>query len=167
MRCLSFYADNESFAVDVTLVQKVARRMVVTPVTTTHDAVVGIANLQGRVITLLSLSDLLGRKKKHDEKNFTDAVDAVVFKSFSGGNNQIGLVIDRPGNLIDIDDSSINLPSLTTGADESYCISGIAETENRFYRIISIGSIMEKYRHAGEKTANTMSIGGKENDGQN
>jgi len=167
MRCLSFFTDDEFFAVDVTLVQKVARKMTVTPVPTAPDAVVGIANLKGRVVTLLSLSELLGRKIKRaggPANDAVDAVDAVVFKSFSGGDNQIGLVIDKPGNLIDIDDGTISLPSLTTGAEESFCISGIAEVDNRFYRIISIDSIIERYRHTGEKAANTMLAEGEEND---
>jgi len=156
MRCLSFFTDNEFFAVDVTLVQKVARKMAVTPVPTAPDAVVGIANLKGRVVTLLSLSELLGRRKEQTEEPPAETVDAVVFKSFSGGENQIGLVIDKPGNLIDINDDTITLPSLTTGSDESFCISGIAEVDNRFYRIISIDTIIEKYRNTGEKAANTM-----------
>ena len=164
MRCLSFFADNEFYAVDVTLVQKVVRKMVVTPVPTASDAVVGIANLKGRVVTLLSLSELLRHKKKRAEGSADDAVDAVVFKSFSGGENQIGLVIDKPGNLIDIDDDAISLPSLTTGAEESFCISGIAEVDNRFYRIISIDSILERYKYTGEKAANTILSGGNEND---
>jgi len=161
---LSFSTDNEFFAVDVTLVQKVARRMTLTPVPTAPDAVVGIANLKGRVVTLLSLCELLGHRKNRAEAPDADAVDAVVFKSFSGGENQIGLVIDKPGNLIDIDDDAISLPSLTTGADESFCISGIAEVDNMFYRIISIDSIIERYKYTGEKAGSTTLNGGDEND---
>jgi purine-binding chemotaxis protein CheW len=164
MRCLSFFTDNEFFAVDVTLVQKVARKMTVTPVPTAPDAVEGITNIKGRVVTLLNLCELLGRKKKHARGPDADEVDAVIFKSFSGGDDQIGLVIDKPGNLIDIDDNTISLPSLTTGAEESFCISGIAEVDNMFYRIISIDSIMEKYKYAGEKAANTILNKGDESD---
>ena len=162
MRCLSFFTDNEFFAVDVTLVQKVARKMTVTPVPTAPDAVVGIANLKGRVVTLLSLSELLRRKKKRTEGSDAAAVDAVVFKSLSGGANQTGLVIDKPGNLIDIEDDAISLPPLTTDSEDSYCISGIAEVDDRLYRIISIDSIIERYKHTGEKAANTMPVGGDE-----
>ena len=167
MRCLSFFTDNEHFAVDVTLVQKVARKMTVTPVPTAPSEVVGIANIKGRVVTILSLSQMLGRKKKRATEPVVDAVDAVVFKSISGGDNQIGLVIDKPGNLIEIDDSTISLPSLTTGAEESFYISGIAEVDNRFYRIISIDSINERYKYTGEKAANATLSGGDENYEQN
>jgi len=156
MRCLSFFTDSEFFAVDVTLVQKVARKMTVTPVPSAPDAVIGIANIKGRVVTLLSLCELLGRKKKRDPKNVANVVDAVIFKSLSGGEDQIGLVIEKPGNLIVIDEETVCLPSLTTGAEESFCISGIAEVEGKLYRIINIDSIIKKYKQNGEKITDTM-----------
>ena len=164
MRCLSFFADDEFYAVDVTLVQKVVRKMVVTPVPTAPGAVVGIANLKGRVVTLLDLGCLLGRVKKLTDIS-ADIVDAVVFKSLSGGANQTGLVIDKPGNLIDVDDDAISLPPLTTDSEECYCISGIAEVDDRLYRIISIDSIIERFKYTGEKAANTMPAGGDESHG--
>ena len=181
MRCLSFVAGDEFFAVDVTLVQKVARKMTVTPVPTAPDEIVGIANIKGRVVTILSLCELLGRKKNR-AGDLINTVDAVVFKPFSGS-DQIGLVIDKPGNLIDIDDGAVSQLSLKTtaataaaglglGLEESFCISGIAEVGNRIYRIISIDSIIAKYKHTGEKAANTntnnntmLNGGGNENDG--
>jgi len=138
--------------------------MTVTPVPTAPDAVIGIANLKGRVVTFLDLSCLLGRVKKRTDES-ADIVDAVVFKSLSGGENQTGIVIDKPGNLIDIDDDAISLPSLTTDSEESFCISGIAEVDDKLYRIISIDSIIERYKHTGEKAANTMSVGGDESNG--
>jgi len=164
MRCLSFFTGNEFYAVDVTLVQKVTRKMTVTPIPTAPDAIVGIANIKGRVVTLLSLCELLGRKRKRDDEPGSYAVDAVIFKPFHGGGDQIGLVIEKRGNLIDIDDNTVSLPSLTTGADESFCISGIAEVDNKLYRIISINSIIERFKHTGDKVANTMLNGGNEND---
>jgi len=162
MRCLSFFTGNEFYAADVTLVQKVTRKMTVSPIPTAPDAVVGIANLKGRVVTLLSLCELLGRKRNRDDDAGSHAVDAVIFKPFHGGGDQIGLVIDKRGKLIDIDDNTVSLPSLTTGADESFCISGIAEADDTLYRIISINAIIERYKHAGEKIANTMLNGGSE-----
>ena len=167
MRCLSFFTGNELFAVDVTLVQKVVRKMTITPVPTAPDAVVGIGNIKGRVVTLIDLCELLGRKRKRDEAVAANAVDAVIFKPFRGGGDQIGLVIDKRGNLIDINDDAVSLPSLATGAEESFCISGIAEVDNKLYRIISMDSILERHRHPGEKITNITLNGGNENDGQN
>ncbi|MCL2807866.1 MAG: chemotaxis protein CheW [Coriobacteriia bacterium] len=144
MRCLSFYIDEEVFAVDVTLVREFARKLVVTPVLSAPDTVVGIANLKGRVITLLSLSELLGRKESIVKDWAAVTAAAIIFETFSGGANQIGLKVDRPGELIDIDEAAIRKPSLSTGAQESFCIAGIAEVGNALYRIIDIHSIIER-----------------------
>ena len=150
MRGLSFTADGELFVVDITLVQKVARKMAVTLIHTAPDEVIGIANMKGSVITLLSLYVLLGRKERRGQERFAQVVNAVIFKSPSGSEDQMGLVIDEPGGLININEEAICPPSLATGAEESFCISGIADIGNKLYRIICIDSIIKKYKQSSE-----------------
>ena len=149
MRGLSFLVNQERFVVDVTLVYKVTRKMTVTPVPSASDEIIGIANLKGRVVTILSLYRLLGHREKRDAEYGARTVKAVVFKTLPGGEDQMGLFIDKPGDLIDVDDETIRPPSLPTGAEESFCISGIAEAGNRLYRIINIDSIINKYKYNG------------------
>jgi purine-binding chemotaxis protein CheW len=163
MRGLSFIEGGELFAVDVDLVQKVVRKMILTHVPAAPDEVIGIMNLKGKVITVFSLTRLLGRKGKCAGAYADNTINAVVFKSFSDSEDQMGLSIDKPGDLIDIDDNIICPPSLASGANESFCISGIAEMGERLYRIIDIDSIINKYKNNGEKTAENMSNGGINN----
>ena len=164
MRVLSFIAGGELFAVDVNGVQKVVRKMMVTPVFAAPDAVIGVMNLKGKVITVFSLTRLLGRYEKRTAQYASDTITAVVFKSFPDCEDQMGLSIDKPGDLIEIDDDIIRPPSLATGADESFCISGIAEMGEKLYRIINIDSIIDRYKNNGEETAKNMSNGGINND---
>jgi len=156
MRGLSFIVDGEFFAVDVTLVQQVSRNMAVTPVPTAPDSVVGIANNKGRVITVLSLTALFGRgREKKSETHGTQSVYVVIFKSFAGGNDQMGLLIDRPDKLIDIDDDKILPSSLKSGAEEKLFLSGMAELGGQLYRIINIDSIINQFKNGGEIHADT------------
>jgi len=141
MKGLSFLAGGEFFAADVTRVQKVARKMMITPVPTAQSAIVGITNLKGRVITIFSLDELLGRNRKE----ISDIATAVIFKS-RDGYDQMGLLIDKTGSLVDIDDTKIRPPKLASGTEESFCISGIAESGDKLYRIIDIDSIINKFR---------------------
>ena len=174
MRGLSFIVDNELFVVDITLVQKVARRMTVTPIQTAPDAVIGIANMKGSVITLISLFELLGRRERRGKGRNAETVNAVIFKSLSSREDQMGLIIDKPGGLIDIDEDMIRPPAPATGATpvqitgatpvpttgatpvqitgvcESFCISGLADIGDRLYRIISVDAIIRKYDQYGE-----------------
>jgi len=163
MRGLSFLADGELFTVDVTLVQKVVRRMSITPVPSAPEAVAGIANMKGRVVTVINLTQLLGHKKKKRRGSSADDVNAIVFKTKFDNDDQMGLIIDKPGNLIDIEDSAIRSPPLTTGMDESICISGIAEVDNNFYRIIDLNSISQRYMDSGEISTGNSSYGGNDN----
>jgi len=164
MRCLSFLVDGDYFAVDVTLVREFARNMTVTPVPSAPDAVIGITNMKGRVITLLNLCDLLGRS---DRDSVADTVNAILFKSLTGDEDLIGLKIDKPGGLIDITEQGAHKPSIALEAEESFCISGIVEVDNELYRVLDIYSIIEKYKSNGEKGADSIVNGGIDDEEQN
>ena len=142
MRGLSFTVGDELFAVDVTLVQKVARKLAITPVPSAPDEVIGIANLKGRVVTVLSLCRILGDGQNCDAEQY---VNTIVFKSGLGSEDQMGLAVEKPGNLIDIDFGDIKSPPVTASTQGNFCISGVAEADEVFYRIIDIESIRKKF----------------------
>jgi len=142
VRGLSFLAGGELYAVDVTLVQKVARMLAITPVPSAPPEIVGIANLKGKVVTVLNLSKLLGSDKSNEAALYANTI---VFKYGSSHEDQMGLAVEKPGNLIDIDDSAIRSPPVTAGAEENYCISGVTEIDDNLYRIIDIEAILRRY----------------------
>ena len=144
MNGLSLVTNGERFAVDVTAVERVVRNMAFTPIPAAPDAVAGIANLKGGIVTLLSLSELLGRGRS------AQAVHAVVFKPFENGNGQMGLLIDSPGDLITVDESEIIPPRATAEGEDESLISGLAEVDGKLYRIIDINSILARYANARE-----------------
>ena len=161
MRGLSFITGGELYAVDVTLVQKVARRLSVTPVPSAPPEILGIANLKGRVITVLSLNKLLGL----DESNESEyGINTIVFKSGGATEDQMGLAIEKPGNLIDLSDDSIKSPHLSNEYEEGFCISGIAEADNEFYRVINIDAIMQRYMTGTEAITTNATFGGDDNE---
>ena len=140
MEGLGIVADGELYAVDVRLVDKVARNISYTHVPAAPAAVAGIANMKGRIVTLLSLAELLGRPKS------THAVHAVIFKPHADGNDQMGLLIDNPGNLITIDDAEILPPHLTSEDEDSTIISGLAEIDGKLYRLLDFDSIIGMFK---------------------
>ena len=157
MRGLSFLAGGELYAVDVTLVQKVARMLAITPVPSALPEVVGIANLKGKVVTVLSLGKILGSDKSNDATLYTNTI---VFKYGSSHEDQMGLAVEKPGNLIDIDDDAIRSPPVTAAADESNCISGVIEIDDVLYRIIDIEAILKRYIPDSETNPESSSFGG-------
>ena len=160
MKGLSFTVDGELYAVDVTLVQKVARRLAFTPVPSSPGEVIGIANLKGRVVTVLSLNRLLGICDSGDTGRY---VNTIVFKSHSGAEDQMGLAIDKPGNLIYFDSDAIRSPPITDTV-QNHHISGVTEIDEVFYRIVDIESILKNYTHGSEIISANSSFGGTENE---
>ena len=138
------------FAVDITLVRKVVRGITVTPVPAAPDAIIGIANMNGRVITLINLYKLLKRKERRGLERVHKNVNAIVFKSFSGSEDQMGLVINKPGDLIEISEDAIRLSSAAAETETGFCISGVTEADGKIYRLINIDSIINIYRSSAE-----------------
>ena len=145
MRGLSFLADGELYMVDVTLVQKVARNVAATPVPAAPGAVVGIANMKGKIVTILGLSALLGRAQS-GRAPAAEAVNAVVFKPLADSDDQVGLLIDKPGDLMTVSESAVLPPPVTARADAYDCVSGVVEAEGALYRIIDIHSIIDRFK---------------------
>lgn len=162
MVSLSFTAGGGLFAADVTYVQKVSR-MAVTPVPAAPEEVAGIANMKGKVVTILSIDALLGGGEKRGKNGGAEIqgirnVSAVIFKPFNFNENggQMGLLMDKPGDLIDIDENKIiALPPAESEdkAEKKICISGTAETGGKLYRIIDIGAIIERFGGAEQNPA--------------
>ena len=153
MRYLSFYVDGERFAVDVTLVAKVARNLAITPVPTAPPAVVGIANLKGRVITILSLASLVGYPQgKEPSAPGAESFHIIILKPFAGSEDQMGLLVDKPGALVDISEECILPKPLAAGEAERDPVSGIAEINGALFRIVGMEPILGRFRGGDEDT---------------
>ena len=161
MRGLSFTVGGEMYAVDVTLVQKVARKLAITPVPSAPAEILGVANLKGRVVTVLSLKKLLGLDTQSESEHYANTI---IFKSWTNSEDQMGIAVEKPGNLIDIDTDTIRTRPLTVGTEGSFCIAGVAEVGDGFYRIIDIETIRRKYIPGGDKNPGNSSYGGTESD---
>jgi purine-binding chemotaxis protein CheW len=139
---LSFTVDGCLFAVDADLVQKMARKFAVTPVPAAPRAVMGIANLKGKVVTVFDLYELLGQRRT----NSGGLINVIIFKPFTAeGENQMGLAIDKTGDLVEISESRIRQPASGAELDDSGCIRGVAEVGGVLYRIIDIKAAAKKY----------------------
>jgi len=152
MEALSFIVDGEFFAIDVSLVQTVVRKIPVTPVPTAPDEIVGIANFKGRVITVLSLHRFLEFVEAKPENKHGGVYSTVIFKPLYGDEDQLGLAIDKAGDLIDILVSEVK-PYVHPSQEEGYsCISSIVEIDGTLYRIVDLHQISDRYKSAGDQS---------------
>jgi len=152
MEALSFIVDGEFFAIDVAFVQTVVRKIPVTPVPTAPDEIVGIANFKGRVITVLCLHTLLEFGEDKPENKPGGVFNTVIFKPLSGDEDQLGLTIDKTGDLIDIIEDDAKPYVHSSEARGHSCISSIVETDGTLYRIVDLHQISDRYKMATDQS---------------
>jgi len=154
LRGLSFIINDELYTVDVTGVMKVVRNIAATPVPAVSDEVIGIVNLKGMVITILSLPALLGYKAG-GETHDINYINAVIFKPVSDGSDQMGLLIDTPGDLVTISKDCIHPLPVNVTFEEKQILTGLADVDGRLYRIVDISYIVNRFSDSGGVAATT------------
>jgi len=107
MRTLAtFSVDGRVFGVEVTRVREVTRSGEVTPVPLAPEAVAGLMNLRGQIVTALDLRTRLGLPERApQERPMHVLVD--------GPGGTVSLQVDRVGDVQAVDDASVERPSAT------------------------------------------------------
>jgi purine-binding chemotaxis protein CheW len=136
MKALSFFAGGEWFAANVAAVSKVARNIGLTPVPAAPEEVAGIAGIRGKVITMLDLAALRGAKPATTEPG--RRVNAVVFKGTAASPDEMGLVIDKTGDIFEID-----------GEPEA----GRYEADGVLYSVVDVNLINSRFNEGMRRSA--------------
>jgi purine-binding chemotaxis protein CheW len=110
----TFRVDGELFGVDALLVQEVSRHLELTPVPLAPQAVAGVMNLRGEVVTALDLRRLLGRPDRA-----AGAKPMNVVLRNEGGS--VSLLVDHIESVEDVEDETFEpIPDTVTGAAREF-----------------------------------------------
>jgi chemotaxis signal transduction protein len=145
MKALSFFAGGEWFAANVAALSKVARNIGLTPVPAAPEEVAGIAGIKGKVVTMLDLAALRGRAPEHGRK-----VNAVVFKGTAASPDEMGVIIEKPGELLEIDPELLLRPRQDRGMD---FIAGHYDSGGTLYSLIDVNLINNRFQDGGRRNA--------------
>jgi len=103
----TFVLDGHLFGIPVASVQEVLREQAVTPVPLAAPEVSGLINLRGQIVTSLNLRERLRLAgQPADEQSVS-----VVVRTLDGG--AVSLVVDRVGDVVEPDPSSLESPPET------------------------------------------------------
>jgi chemotaxis signal transduction protein len=150
MKALCFSAGGEWFAADIATVGKVARNLGLTPLPAAPEGVAGIAGIKGKVVTLLDLAALRGARKAGSQARAGSRVDAVVFKGTAASPDEMGLIIESTGDIIDIDPGRLARPRQDRETD---LVAGHYGSGGTLYSIIDINLITGRFKDAGRRNA--------------
>lgn len=138
-KLLTFYLNNNILGIDIDLVKEITRNIEYTPIFDTKEYIMGLMNLRGTIITIFNICKLLSYESF--EKQSTSK--CVILKSDFNNNDQIGFLVDKTGDVIEIDEEKIyELPENYAQADIQYIFS-VIKYDEILISILDLRKILE------------------------
>lgn len=132
LKVLSFVLNDKLLGVETKYVKEINRNVEYTQVPLAPEAVVGLFNMRGQIVTLLNLSSYLEENIKAVEEKST----CIILKSIGNSLNQIGFLIDKTQDVFDLDEEDCeNVPANSTEKTNMY-IKKVAKLEKGLLLII-------------------------------
>lgn len=139
-KILSFYLSERLFGIDISLVKEINRRVEYTPVPDTDHHIIGLFNMRGQIVTLLDISRMMGYEGKvWDQKS-----PCIILKAQADDPNQVGFLIDRCGDVLDVNEEECELPPANVGGISGEFISSVAKLKDGLLIIIDPDKIFNR-----------------------
>ncbi len=132
-----FKLNSEEFGFDIMNVNEIIKMQ---PLTTMPDSlayVLGVTNIRGKVIPILSLKTLLSMPEKEDDEKTRIIVLSLDDKMY-------GFKVDEVSEIIRIEEDQIELKEALGTDQEESVISGIAKVEDRLIKLVDFKKILGK-----------------------
>lgn len=132
---LTFFLDEEEYALEILKVHEIIGMMPITPVPRTPDYVLGVLNLRGKVIPVLDLRTKFGM-----EKVAWDDETCIIVVQIN--DRQVGTVVDKVSEVLDIANDDIeDTPAFGTEVNTDF-ILGIGKSEGRVKLLLDIDKVL-------------------------
>ncbi len=147
----TFYVGNTLFGVNILQVKEINNQMRYTPVPDSIDFIKGLFNLRGQIITIFDLAKRLGRKdtligEKTRNLILKTDIETVLlrekFKLEEIGNDAVGFIIDKIGDVIEVEEEQIQQPPANVGDISKEFIKGVVELKSDLLIIINVSEVI-------------------------
>lgn len=129
---------NEHYGLDISYVDNIVRMCKITRVPKAPFHYIGIINLRGEVVPLMSLR----RKMKLDDDTFTDLSRIIILKTEEQG--LVGVVVDEVKEVIALSPDEIDRNAKSSHPDKENYINGIGKNGDELISIFEISSILDE-----------------------
>lgn len=150
---LTFFLSNEIFAINALLVKEIITYGSITKVPTMNDYVVGVTNVRGNVMPVISMAQIFGIN--------SDLISGktciiIVSAQFANSRCNIGIVVDKVDKVYEILPSQLeDAPSFGTIIKREY-IEKIGKVDEKFITIVNSEAILDLDMLSQTKSNKTM-----------
>lgn len=129
---------NEQYGLDISFVDNIVRMCKITRVPKAPFHYIGIINLRGEVVPLMSLR----RKMNLPDDTFTDLSRIIILKTEEQG--LVGVVVDEVKEVIALSKDEIDRSGQSTQSDKDNYINGIGKSGEQLISILEISSVLDE-----------------------
>ena len=128
--------------IDVESIQEVLHNTSITPVPLAHAAISGLINLRGQIVTAIDLR----RRLELPERPATERPMNVVLPSAAG---VVSLLVDRVGEVFEVDDSSFESPPETLRGAAREMIRGAYKLPDALLLVLNVDRVLNLGEEVG------------------
>jgi len=135
----TFEVADQLFGVEVHTVQEVLSYNEYTPVPLAPPAVGGLFNLRGQVIAAVDLRVQLGLARQAMKGPVMNVI-------LRGDGEPVSLLVDRIGEVVDLDDEAFELPPDTLAGPTRELVTGTFKMDGRLMLALDVNQAVDTYR---------------------
>lgn len=131
-----FKLNEEDYGFDIMNVSEIIRMQEITAMPNTASHILGVTNIRGKVIPIISLKNLLNIKNKDEDESIRIIVVSI-------DDRMVGFKVDAVSEIVKIEDEQIEKHDQVGGVDSKNYIYGIAKLDNRLVKMLDLQKILE------------------------
>ena len=133
----TFFVGELFLGIEVTRIQEVLRDWMITPVPTANPAIRGLINLRGQIVTAVDLRTCF----KIPDRDRDDSPPTILV--LDGGAELLSLVVDRPGDVLEVEDESFEEPPDTLKNESRRLIRGAYKLERNLLLVLDVDHVFD------------------------
>lgn len=128
--------DNEQYGIDISYIDNIVRLQPITRVPHTQPYFLGIINLRGEVIPVMSMR----RKFELEERENTNATRILILKL--EGNAKIGILVDEVREVVTLSEDDIEKIVSTDPMDTRTYLTGVGKYNDTLISLLNINAVI-------------------------
>ncbi|MBR3599107.1 MAG: purine-binding chemotaxis protein CheW [Lachnospiraceae bacterium] len=128
--------DNEQYGIDITYIDNIVRLQSITRVPHTQEYFLGIINLRGEIMPVMSMR----RKFDLPDKENTNASRILIVKY--EGNAKIGMLVDEVKEVVTLSEEDVEKISGDTVDSNRAYLAGVGKYNDTLISLLNIGAII-------------------------
>ncbi len=128
--------DSEQYGIEIGYVDNIVRMQKPTRVPKTQPYFLGVINLRGEIIPVMSLRLKFDLEMKEE----TNATRIIIIKTEQ--NAKLGIVVDEVREVVTLSDEDVEKSSFDSGKDEPSSLTGVGKYGETLISLLNIGSLL-------------------------